>query len=334
MTRTRPPPSRPTGLPGLDRPLSQLVLGTMTFGDTVDVDTAEAMVDTALDAGITSLDTANGYAGGAPRRSSARSSPAGGTGRRSPPRRASTPATPGGARRCPQAGLRQSLEASLRRLRHRPRRPVLPPPARPAVPVDETLGALGSSSRRARSRASGCPTSRPGRSATSPPPANGRRAPSGRRAAALQPRRPPHRGRVRRVRDRPPGSRTIVYNPSGGGLLTGRHSFTDDPGRGPLRRLRRWPTMYKDRYWNDRAVRRIEALWPASPRRRHHPARAVPAVAALQACVVGASCSADPRPTSCRPTSPLPSRPAPRRRRRRVRRGRPALAGPMPGYNR
>ncbi len=36
----------------------------MTFGDTVDIDTARAMVDAALDAGITSLDTANGYAAG------------------------------------------------------------------------------------------------------------------------------------------------------------------------------------------------------------------------------------------------------------------------------
>ncbi|MFD0477231.1 aldo/keto reductase [Nonomuraea thailandensis] len=41
------------------------VLGTMTFGDTVDADTAGRMLDLALDAGVTGVDTANGYAGGA-----------------------------------------------------------------------------------------------------------------------------------------------------------------------------------------------------------------------------------------------------------------------------
>src|SRR3954453_10268802 len=52
-------------IPGAPLPMSRLVLGTMTFGDTVDAAGAAAMVDAALDAGITGLDTANGYAGGA-----------------------------------------------------------------------------------------------------------------------------------------------------------------------------------------------------------------------------------------------------------------------------
>ena len=42
--------------------LSPMVLGTMTFGDTVDTDGAGALLDVALDAGITHIDTANGYA--------------------------------------------------------------------------------------------------------------------------------------------------------------------------------------------------------------------------------------------------------------------------------
>ena len=49
-------------MPNLE--LSSLVLGTMTFGDTVDAAGAEAMLEAALDAGITHVDTANGYAGG------------------------------------------------------------------------------------------------------------------------------------------------------------------------------------------------------------------------------------------------------------------------------
>jgi aryl-alcohol dehydrogenase-like predicted oxidoreductase len=40
------------------------VLGTMTFGDTVDVQGATAMLDAALAAGVTHIDTANVYAGG------------------------------------------------------------------------------------------------------------------------------------------------------------------------------------------------------------------------------------------------------------------------------
>jgi aryl-alcohol dehydrogenase-like predicted oxidoreductase len=52
--------------------LGPLVLGTMTFGDTVDADGAAAMLDAALNAGITHIDTANGYAGGESERMLAR----------------------------------------------------------------------------------------------------------------------------------------------------------------------------------------------------------------------------------------------------------------------
>ncbi|MEU2198573.1 aldo/keto reductase [Isoptericola sp. NPDC019482] len=51
-------------LDGVDVPLSPLVLGTMTFGDTVDAATAEEILEAALAAGITGIDTANGYAKG------------------------------------------------------------------------------------------------------------------------------------------------------------------------------------------------------------------------------------------------------------------------------
>ena len=44
--------------------MGQALLGTMTFGDTVDLDTARAMVDTALDLGIDHIDTANVYTAG------------------------------------------------------------------------------------------------------------------------------------------------------------------------------------------------------------------------------------------------------------------------------
>lgn len=43
----------------------RLVLGTMPFGDTVPESTARAIVETAVAAGVTEVDTANTYAGGA-----------------------------------------------------------------------------------------------------------------------------------------------------------------------------------------------------------------------------------------------------------------------------
>lgn len=54
-----------TNVAGLELPISQLALGTMTFGDTVPEEVAAGMLSAALDAGITVVDTANGYAGGA-----------------------------------------------------------------------------------------------------------------------------------------------------------------------------------------------------------------------------------------------------------------------------
>ena len=42
---------------------------------------------------------------------------------------------------------------------------------------------------------------------------------------------------------------TMVYNPLGGGLLTGRHSFDADPAEGRFGDSR-LAAMYKERYWN------------------------------------------------------------------------------------
>ncbi|RBP61994.1 aryl-alcohol dehydrogenase-like predicted oxidoreductase [Brevibacterium sanguinis] len=47
---------------GVPVPLTPLVLGTMTFGDTVDEATAHEVIEAAIAAGITGIDTANGYA--------------------------------------------------------------------------------------------------------------------------------------------------------------------------------------------------------------------------------------------------------------------------------
>src|SRR6202012_5933278 len=44
--------------------VSEICLGTMTFGHGTDVSEAERMVRTALDAGVMFFDTANGYSDG------------------------------------------------------------------------------------------------------------------------------------------------------------------------------------------------------------------------------------------------------------------------------
>ncbi|HEY8591158.1 MAG TPA: aldo/keto reductase, partial [Naasia sp.] len=51
-------------LSGLTVELSEVVLGTMTFGQQLPEDDAIRMVDRAVDAGITTFDTSNNYAGG------------------------------------------------------------------------------------------------------------------------------------------------------------------------------------------------------------------------------------------------------------------------------
>ncbi len=246
-------------LPGLERPLSRLVLGTMTFGDTVDIDTARRMVDTALDAGITSLDTANGYAAG-------RSEEIIGEilhGRRD----AATIATkagiyPGDAGDAPllsARGLRRSLEASLRRLRtdhvdvyylHQPDR---------SVPIDETVSALGEFVKEGTVRAIGVSNFSAWQIGDVFAACDALGTPRPILAQQL------YNLVARRIEAEysefatSKGLATIVYNPLGGGLLTGRHSFTETPGEGRFRSSA-LATMYKDRYWNAETFAVVEAL--------------------------------------------------------------------------
>jgi aryl-alcohol dehydrogenase-like predicted oxidoreductase len=248
-----------TDLPGLEQPLSQLVLGTMTFGDTVDIETARVMVDTAIDAGITSLDTANGYAAG-------RSEEMLGeilAGRRD----AVTVATkagiyPGDAGDAPllsAAGLRSSLEASLRRLRtdhvdvyylHQPDR---------SVPIDETVSALGDLVKEGKVRAIGVSNFSAWQIGDVVAACDALGTPRPILAQQL------YNLLARRIEAEyvefatTKGLATIVYNPLGGGLLTGRHSFTESPTEGRFGSSA-LSSMYKERYWNAETFAVIEAL--------------------------------------------------------------------------
>lgn len=246
-------------LPGVERPLSQLVLGTMTFGDTVDLETARTMVDTALEAGITSLDTANGYAAGrseemlgeilAGRRDAATLATKAGI----------YPGDAGGEPLLSAAGLRASLEASLRRLRsdhvdiyylHMPDR---------SVPIDETVSALGEFVKEGKVRAIGVSNFSAWQIGDVFAACDALGAPRPVLAQQL------YNLVARRIEAEyvefatTKGLGTIVYNPLGGGLLTGRHTFTQSPGEGRFG-TSALSSMYKDRYWNAETFAVIEAL--------------------------------------------------------------------------
>jgi aryl-alcohol dehydrogenase-like predicted oxidoreductase len=52
---------------------------------------------------------------------------------------------------------------------------------------------------------------------------------------------------------------TIVYNPLGGGLLTGRHRFDSDPGEGRFGSSA-LAAMYRERYWNKSVFDAVDGL--------------------------------------------------------------------------
>ena len=241
------------------------------------------MVDAALDAGITSLDTANGYAADAHRGDPRR-------GPRGPPRpgvpRHQGRHLPRRRRRrhrcCPRKGIRSSLEASLRRLRtdhvdlfylHQPDR---------TVPLDETPEALaevvsaglGHGRRRVQLRRLA-----DRRDLTVACEQVGRPTPS-RRPAALQPRRPPRRGRVRRVRHDPrarhhrlqPARRRPAHRPAQASSRPRRTAGSATP-----RLAAHVPRPVLERGTFDAST----TLSTHRLRRRARPARAVAALAAL-----------------------------------------------------
>jgi aryl-alcohol dehydrogenase-like predicted oxidoreductase len=238
----------PLSVPGAPVPMSRLVLGTMTFGDTVDAAGAVAMIDAALDAGITGLDTANGYAGGAtetilgPLLATRRDRVVLAT-------KAGMP-HPDAGDHAPlsAAGLRASLEGSLRRLQvdrvdlfylHQPDR---------ATPVTETLTAVKEAMDRGQIGALGVSNFAAWQIAELNAAADAVGCPRPVVAQQL------YNLLARRVEEeylefaRSAGLMTMVYNPLGGGLLTGKHSFTDTgSGRFGDSRL---AEMYKQRYWN------------------------------------------------------------------------------------
>ncbi len=248
-----------TRVQGLELPLSQFVLGTMTFGDTVDAADATTIVAAAIDAGITVIDTANGYAGGAseeilgPILQGRRDSVLLAT-------KAGIPHADSGVHSPLSAkGLRQSVHGSLRRLQvdrvdlfylHQPDR---------ATPVEETMLAIADLVKQGDIGALGVSNF-----------AAWQISELNHVADAIGTPRPVIAQQLynlvaRRIEDeylefaRTTGLKTMVYNPLGGGLLTGKYAFSDAPtgGRFGSSQLAR---IYRDRYWDAGLFKAVSAL--------------------------------------------------------------------------
>jgi aryl-alcohol dehydrogenase-like predicted oxidoreductase len=246
-------------LPGAPVPLSRLVLGTMTFGDTVDRAGAAAMLDTALDAGVTGVDTANAYAGGVTETILAELLP----GRRDRivlATKAGMPHADAGEHSPLSArGMRAALEGSLRRLGtdhvdlfylHQPDR---------AAPLEETLGTVAEFVAEGKIRALGVSNYAAWQIAELTRTADRVGAPRPVVAQQL------YNLLARRVEEEyreyaaTSGLRTMVYNPLGGGLLTGRHVFEETPESGRFGDSK-LAAMYRQRYWDPRLFEAVRDL--------------------------------------------------------------------------
>lgn len=241
------------------RRLAPAVLGTMTFGDSVDLATAADIVDLFLGAGGTGIDTANGYAGGrseeilgsvlAERRDDVVLATK--VGIPHPDAEGAAPLSAGAIDRC--------VHASLGRLRtdhvdvlylHQPDR---------STPDEETLTAVRTLVDSGAVRTWGVSNHAAWQIAEL------------RHTAARLGLDAPVLGQqvysviATRIDDeygeyaRSTGLGTVVYNPLGGGLLTGKHRPDEQPtegrfGSSPL------ADMYRTRYWNDEVFAAVEQL--------------------------------------------------------------------------
>ncbi len=238
---------------------STMVLGTMTFGDTVDADGASALMDVALNAGITHIDTANGYAAGASeciiaklladKRDAVTIATKAGM---------YTGDTDGNSPLSPK-GLRLSVDASLSRLDtdyvdllylHQPDR---------EASLEDTLSTVAELVAEGKIRQLGVSNFAAWQIGEVARVAD--RVGSPRPIVAQQ----LYNLLARRIEDEyaeyaaVTGLTTMVYNPLGGGLLTGKHQLTEVPSEGRFGDSR-LAGMYRERYWNTEIFDAIAAL--------------------------------------------------------------------------
>ncbi len=246
-------------LPGLPKPMSRLVLGTMTFGDTVDAGGAAPVLDAALVGGITAVDSANAYAGGATEEILGELLP----GRRDRIVLATKAGMPhadvGDLAPLSAEGLRAALDGSLRRLGiehvdlfylHQPDR---------RTPIAETLGTVAELVAEGKIAALGVSNYAAWQIGEVNHVADAVGAPRPVVAQQLYNLLARRIGEEYREVARTTGLLTMVNNPLCGGLLTGRHTFEQAPAAGRFG-TSRLAQMYKDRYWNPQLFEAVAEL--------------------------------------------------------------------------
>ncbi|PRA04413.1 aldo/keto reductase [Arthrobacter sp. MYb229] len=240
-------------------PGAELVLGTMTFGDTADASTSAAILRTALDAGIRHIDTANAYVGGVTEELLAKLL----EGHRDEVFLASKAGMPHAdaqedALLSPVA-VRRSVEGSLRRLNtdrldlfylHQPDY---------LTPLEETMGEVAKLAEEGKILSLGVSNFAAWQIAQARQVA----AEVGAPAPVVAQQLFNLVGRRIETEYLPfaaaTGVKTMVYNPLGGGLLSGKHSFENRPtdGRFGDSRLAK---MYTERYWDAGLFEVIDGL--------------------------------------------------------------------------
>ncbi len=247
--------------------VSELCLGTMTFGLQCDEQTSFAILDKAADGGITFLDTADVYPLGGGLETVGRTEEIVGSWLRSK-RDRFVVATKCFGRTGPAAWeqgnsrkhILDAVEGSLRRLGtdyidlyqlHGPD---------PGTPIDETLGALDDLVRTGKVRYVGCSNFLAYQLAR----ALGRSEALGLvRFDSAQSR---YNLLFRQIeRELLPlcleeGVGVIPYNPIAGGLLSGKHDSAAPPPEGTRFTLGSAASNYQSRYWHDREFATVEAL--------------------------------------------------------------------------
>jgi len=238
--------------------LPPLVLGTMTFGDTADRATSAAIFDLAVAEGITWIDTANVYAGGATEELLAEFLP-GAAGLTLATKVGMPHPDIGDHAPLSREGIRLAFAGSLRRLRVE-RVDVLylhkPDPATPMLETLEEIASLIAEGRIARFGVSNYAAWQLSEllhlarelGIEGPVASQQLYNPIARRldeeyaafAAAV-------------------GLETVVYNPLAGGLLTGRYRLGQqhETGRFGSARI---AEQYRDRYWDSRLFGAVDAL--------------------------------------------------------------------------
>lgn len=251
--------------------VSRLCLGTMTFGLQCDEPTSHAILDTAYDAGITFIDTADVYPLGGGHETVGRTEEIVGSWLLANPGRrddivlatkcvgsmGDRPWQSGASRR----HIVEAVDASLRRLGtdridlyqlHSPD---------PATPIDETLQALDDLVSAGKVAYVGCSNFLAYQVAR----AVGRSEALGlARFDSIQPRynllfRQIERELLPLAAEESIG--VIPYNPIAGGMLTGKH-LRGTPTSGTRFTLGSAQGRYQERYWNDAAFDKVDELAP------------------------------------------------------------------------